>query len=99
MYLYKKNLVQTGWVECEQGANEILFVPSGWYHQVTNLVNDFSWFPDQLLLTLHGLESQENQFAWLFGDNFRVKTSWVLDFSAWGQGLAVAIFFGFHWLV
>jgi hypothetical protein len=55
--------VQTGWVECEQGANEILFVPSGWYHQVTNLVNDFSWFPDWLWLTLHALESQENQFA------------------------------------
>ncbi len=74
--------MQTGWVECEQGANEILFVPSGWYHQVTNLVNDFSWFPDWLLLTLHALESQENQFACFFGDNFRVKTSWVLDFSA-----------------
>jgi hypothetical protein len=45
------------------------------------------------------LLSQENQFACFFGDNFRVKTSWVLDFSAWGQGLAVANFFGFHWLV
>ncbi|KAH8962691.1 hypothetical protein BDL97_05G114000 [Sphagnum fallax] len=33
---------ETGWVECEQGANEILFVPSGWYHQVTNLEDTIS---------------------------------------------------------
>ena len=29
---------QASWVECRQEAGQILFVPSGWYHQVTNLV-------------------------------------------------------------
>ncbi|MCI25199.1 jmjC domain-containing protein 4-like, partial [Trifolium medium] len=26
------------WLECTQEAGEIIFVPSGWYHQVHNLV-------------------------------------------------------------
>lgn len=30
--------VQTVWLECTQDQNEIIFVPSGWYHQVHNLV-------------------------------------------------------------
>ncbi|KAL8154216.1 hypothetical protein V2J09_011976 [Rumex salicifolius] len=36
------------WLECTQGANEIIFVPSGWYHQVHNLEDTISinhnWF-------------------------------------------------------
>lgn len=30
--------MQTIWLECIQERNEIIFVPSGWYHQVCNLV-------------------------------------------------------------
>lgn len=29
---------QAKWLECTQEPNEIIFVPSGWYHQVHNLV-------------------------------------------------------------
>lgn len=29
---------QAVWLECTQEQNEIIFVPSGWYHQVHNLV-------------------------------------------------------------
>lgn len=36
------------WTECIQGRNEIIFVPSGWYHQVHNLEDTVSinhnWF-------------------------------------------------------
>ncbi|KAL5723892.1 Arginine-specific demethylase jmj20 [Ranunculus cassubicifolius] len=36
------------WVECIQGKDEIIFVPSGWYHQVHNLEDTISinhnWF-------------------------------------------------------
>ncbi|KAK2993203.1 hypothetical protein RJ640_005171 [Escallonia rubra] len=28
------------WLECTQEQNEIIFVPSGWYHQVHNLIDD-----------------------------------------------------------
>ncbi len=91
--------MQTGWVECEQGANEILFVPSGWYHQVTNLVNDFSWFPDCYGLHFMLLRAKKINLLVFLEIILESKTSWVLDFSAWGQGLAVANFFGFHWLV
>lgn len=42
--LYK----QATWLECTQEQNEIIFVPSGWYHQVHNLVDTISinhnWF-------------------------------------------------------
>lgn len=30
--------MQAIWLECTQDAGEIIFVPSGWYHQVHNLV-------------------------------------------------------------
>ncbi|KAJ7556404.1 hypothetical protein O6H91_05G081700 [Diphasiastrum complanatum] len=33
---------QTSWIECIQEKGEILFVPSGWYHQVTNTVDTLS---------------------------------------------------------
>lgn len=36
MHLYNK--VQAVWLECIQEPNEVIFVPSGWYHQVHNLV-------------------------------------------------------------
>ncbi|GMH21500.1 hypothetical protein Nepgr_023342 [Nepenthes gracilis] len=36
------------WMECTQGHNEVIFVPSGWYHQVLNLDDTISinhnWF-------------------------------------------------------
>lgn len=39
---------QATWLECTQEQNEIIFVPSGWYHQVHNLVDTISinhnWF-------------------------------------------------------
>ena len=31
-------IMQATWLECTQEQNEIIFVPSGWYHQVHNLV-------------------------------------------------------------
>uniref|UniRef100_A0A0E0JJW8 JmjC domain-containing protein n=1 Tax=Oryza punctata TaxID=4537 RepID=A0A0E0JJW8_ORYPU len=38
----------TEWLECTQEQNEIIFVPSGWYHQVHNLEDTISinhnWF-------------------------------------------------------
>jgi oxalate decarboxylase/phosphoglucose isomerase-like protein (cupin superfamily) len=34
--------MQTIWLECTQEAGEIIFVPSGWYHQVHNLVSSGS---------------------------------------------------------
>uniref|UniRef100_A0A0E0FMX5 JmjC domain-containing protein n=1 Tax=Oryza nivara TaxID=4536 RepID=A0A0E0FMX5_ORYNI len=38
----------TKWLECTQEQNEIIFVPSGWYHQVHNLEDTISinhnWF-------------------------------------------------------
>ncbi|WOG95341.1 hypothetical protein DCAR_0414656 [Daucus carota subsp. sativus] len=41
-------LQQATWLECTQEQNEIIFVPSGWYHQVHNLVDTISinhnWF-------------------------------------------------------
>lgn len=41
---FKKTL----WLECTQDQNEIIFVPSGWYHQVHNLEDTISinhnWF-------------------------------------------------------
>ncbi|KAK1302692.1 F-box protein [Acorus calamus] len=40
--------VQTIWLECTQERNEIIFVPSGWYHQVLNMEDTISinhnWF-------------------------------------------------------
>ncbi|KAG6544655.1 hypothetical protein Mapa_013845 [Marchantia paleacea] len=33
---------QTRWMECNQGPGEILFVPSGWFHQVTNVEDTIS---------------------------------------------------------
>ncbi|BBN19833.1 protein MpCupin104 [Marchantia polymorpha subsp. ruderalis] len=33
---------QTRWMECDQGPGEILFVPSGWFHQVTNVEDTIS---------------------------------------------------------
>lgn len=42
------NFHQAGWLECTQERGQILFVPSGWYHQVTNLEDAVSinhnWF-------------------------------------------------------
>lgn len=39
---------ETIWLECTQEQNEIIFVPSGWYHQVHNLEDTISinhnWF-------------------------------------------------------
>ncbi|XP_058087944.1 arginine-specific demethylase JMJ20 isoform X2 [Magnolia sinica] len=39
---------KTVWLECTQEQNEIIFVPSGWYHQVLNLEDTISinhnWF-------------------------------------------------------
>lgn len=37
-------IVQATWLECIQEQNEIIFVPSGWYHQVHNLVLYFIYF-------------------------------------------------------
>lgn len=31
--------LQTMWLRCIQEQNEVIFVPSGWYHQVHNLVS------------------------------------------------------------
>ncbi|KAK1324357.1 F-box protein [Acorus calamus] len=38
--------VQTIWLECTQERNEIIFVPSGWFHQVLNMEDTISinWF-------------------------------------------------------
>ncbi|KAI3726979.1 hypothetical protein L1987_66786 [Smallanthus sonchifolius] len=42
------NFKKTIWLECTQDQNEIIFVPSGWYHQVHNLEDTISinhnWF-------------------------------------------------------
>nr|GEV55461.1 JmjC domain-containing protein 4 [Tanacetum cinerariifolium] len=42
------NFKKTTWLECTQDQNEIVFVPSGWYHQVYNLEDTISinhnWF-------------------------------------------------------
>ncbi|MFS7971729.1 putative transcription factor & chromatin remodeling &Metalloenzymes JmjC family [Helianthus anomalus] len=42
------NFTKTIWLECTQDQNEIIFVPSGWYHQVHNLEDTISinhnWF-------------------------------------------------------
>lgn len=42
------NFKKTSWLECSQDENEIIFVPSGWYHQVHNLEDTISinhnWF-------------------------------------------------------
>ncbi|XP_076906342.1 arginine-specific demethylase JMJ20-like [Bidens hawaiensis] len=42
------NFKKTVWLECTQERNEIIFVPSGWYHQVHNLEDTISinhnWF-------------------------------------------------------
>ncbi|KAL7606786.1 hypothetical protein Lser_V15G17263 [Lactuca serriola] len=42
------NFKKTTWLECTQDENEIIFVPSGWYHQVHNLEDTISinhnWF-------------------------------------------------------
>ncbi|KAL4198638.1 hypothetical protein AMTRI_Chr03g47000 [Amborella trichopoda] len=39
---------KTIWLECTQSPNEVIFVPSGWYHQVKNLEDTISinhnWF-------------------------------------------------------
>ncbi|GLJ20856.1 hypothetical protein SUGI_0380260 [Cryptomeria japonica] len=39
---------ETSWLECVQERNEIIFVPSGWYHQVKNVEDTISinhnWF-------------------------------------------------------
>ncbi|KAH6555720.1 hypothetical protein KP509_1Z233200 [Ceratopteris richardii] len=39
---------KAGWLECVQERGQIIFVPSGWYHQVTNLEDTISinhnWF-------------------------------------------------------
>lgn len=37
-------MMQATWLECTQEQNEIIFVPSGWYHQVHNLVLHFLYF-------------------------------------------------------
>ncbi|MCO5599468.1 hypothetical protein L7F22_053572 [Adiantum nelumboides] len=36
------NFYDAGWLECTQERGQILFVPSGWYHQVTNLEDTIS---------------------------------------------------------
>ncbi|KAL2608509.1 hypothetical protein R1flu_027082 [Riccia fluitans] len=33
---------ETRWIECNQGPGEILFVPSGWFHQVINVEDTIS---------------------------------------------------------
>ncbi|KAI3765856.1 hypothetical protein L2E82_15902 [Cichorium intybus] len=42
------NFNKTTWLECTQDKNEIIFVPSGWFHQVHNLEDTISinhnWF-------------------------------------------------------
>ncbi|KAL4584910.1 hypothetical protein LXL04_009521 [Taraxacum kok-saghyz] len=42
------NFKKTTWLECTQDQNEIIFVPSGWYHQVHNLEDtisiNYNWF-------------------------------------------------------
>lgn len=37
-------IMQATWLQCTQEQNEIIFVPSGWYHQVHNLVFYFLYF-------------------------------------------------------
>lgn len=37
-------IMQATWLECTQEQNEIIFVPSGWYHQVHNMVLYFLYF-------------------------------------------------------
>ncbi|KAJ0105569.1 hypothetical protein Patl1_18085 [Pistacia atlantica] len=48
MCLYGHLILQAIWLECTQEQNEIIFVPSGWYHQVQNLEDTISinhnWF-------------------------------------------------------
>ncbi|KAL5538353.1 hypothetical protein UlMin_044532 [Ulmus minor] len=48
LYLKDWHFVKAIWLECIQEPNEIIFVPSGWYHQVHNLEETISinhnWF-------------------------------------------------------
>ncbi|KAK1268517.1 F-box protein [Acorus gramineus] len=48
LYLKDWHFVKTTWLECTQEINEIIFVPSGWYHQVLNMEDTISinhnWF-------------------------------------------------------
>lgn len=48
MFLKSSFLNLTEWLECIQEQDEIIFVPSGWYHQVHNLEDTISinhnWF-------------------------------------------------------
>lgn len=69
--------VQTTWLECTQDQNEIIFVPSGWYHQVYNLV----W-----LVTFHYelyrdfnvlyIGVCDKWFYWLQEDTISINHNW-----------------------
>ncbi|XLR42555.1 hypothetical protein S83_027215 [Arachis hypogaea] len=75
------------WLECMQEAGEIIFVPSGWYHQVQNLVYTGKELEKRLFIVILNTISNTNkgnsisshQFLGLMQVSTRKEREAVLD--------------------
>ncbi|KAL6608095.1 hypothetical protein ACP70R_041158 [Stipagrostis hirtigluma subsp. patula] len=64
---------KTEWLECIQEQNEIIFVPSGWYHQVHNL-------KDTISINHNWFNAYNLQWVWnLLYEDYKVAKEYIED--------------------
>ncbi|KAK3164519.1 hypothetical protein QOZ80_1AG0020350 [Eleusine coracana subsp. coracana] len=64
---------KTEWLECIQEQNEVIFVPSGWYHQVHNL-------EDTISINHNWFNAYNLHWVWnLLYDDYKVAREYIED--------------------
>ncbi|KAL6899066.1 hypothetical protein ACP4OV_005724 [Aristida adscensionis] len=69
---------KTEWLQCIQQENEIIFVPSGWYHQVHNL--DAPKWEDTLSINHNWFNAYNLHWVWnLLYEDYKVAKEYIED--------------------